>query len=56
MSYALTLGQIHILSEEAENSLTEECGCDDARSGCRPAYVFSVAGQVQFRTALKHLS
>ena len=55
MSYTLTLGSLHVLTEEAE-SVQKECSCDEARLGCTPSFVFSVAGQVGFRTALHHLS
>jgi hypothetical protein len=30
--------------------------CEEARHGCTPAFVFSIQGQVHFRSALKHLT
>lgn len=55
MSYALTLGSVHVLAG-GPVSLKEDCSCEEARRGCLPAFVFSVPGQVRFRTALHHLS
>lgn len=54
MSYALTLGGIHVLNS-GPVSVRRFCSCDEARRGCVPAFVFSVPGQVRFRTALYHL-
>lgn len=55
MSYALTIGSLHILTDGAGHT-TEECECDVARDLCAPSFVFSVEGQVGFRTALEHLA
>lgn len=33
----------------------EECDCAEARRACMPTFVFSVEGQVAFRTALDHI-
>jgi hypothetical protein len=55
MSYALTLGALHVISDTAEE-LDAPCNCAEAQEQCRPSFVFSVAGQVGFRTALKHLA
>ena len=55
MSYALTLGSLHVVSDTAEE-LDAPCSCTEAHEQCRPSFVFSVAGQVGFRTALKHLA
>lgn len=54
MSYVLTLGHLHVLGGDLMR-LEEGYSCDEARRGCSPAYVFSVPGQVQFRSALHHL-
>jgi hypothetical protein len=54
MSYALTLGQVHVLSTSPV-FMKQLCSCDEARQGCIPAFVFSVPGQVRFRTSLHHL-
>jgi len=55
MGYALTLGRVHVLAG-MEGEVRHACSCDEARAGCRPAFVFSVPGQVRFRTALHHLT
>jgi len=55
MSYALTIGSEHVLTDSAGNK-TEECDCHTARELCAPSFVFSVEGQIGFRTALEHLS
>jgi hypothetical protein len=55
MSYALSISSLNILTDSADQK-TEECGCDVARDLCAPSFVFSIEGQVGFRTALEHLS
>ena len=55
MSYALTLGSLHVVADTAEE-LDETCSCTEAQEQCRPSFVFSVAGQIGFRTALRHLA
>jgi hypothetical protein len=44
------------LTEQSEVSLenAEACDCATARRACMPTYVFSIEGQVPFRTALDH--
>ncbi|MBI4022221.1 MAG: hypothetical protein HY372_02595 [Candidatus Andersenbacteria bacterium] len=54
MSYALTLGEVYVVNN-GPISVRRFCSCDEARRGCTPAFVFSVPGQVRFRTALHHL-
>jgi hypothetical protein len=56
MSYALTLGGFHVLSGGVSICVKTMCSCDEARQGCLPAFVFSVPGQVRFRTSLNHLT
>jgi len=55
MSYALTIGHLHIVPASAA-SLREYCDCETARAGLSPTYVFSVIGQIEFRMALQHLA
>ncbi|HLD25842.1 MAG TPA: hypothetical protein VJC05_02265 [Candidatus Andersenbacteria bacterium] len=55
MSYALTLGSVHVLAG-GPVVVNHTCNCEEARRGCLPAFVFSVPGQVRFRSALHHLS
>lgn len=54
MSYTLSIGQLHILGSDTEG-VKEECSCQEARYGCAPPFVYSIPGQVGFRTALHHL-
>jgi len=54
MSLALTLSHLHVLAGSPVR-VRVECSCDEARQGCTPAFVFSVPGQVRFRTSLHHL-
>ncbi|MDZ4346130.1 MAG: hypothetical protein U1E51_27270, partial [Candidatus Binatia bacterium] len=55
MSYVLTVGSLHFLPGEALR-VQEECSCEEARQGCLPSFVFSLEGQIRFRTALRHLA
>lgn len=45
------------LTTQSEVSLekAETCDCATARRACMPTFVFSVEGQVAFRTALDHI-
>ena len=55
MSYALSLGSLHVLGEGAAPRI-REASCHGAKEQCTPSFVFSVDGQVGFRSALEHLS
>lgn len=55
MSYTLSLGSIHVISDGFLPH-TETCTCQQARDWCAPSFVFSIAGQVGFRVALRHLA
>lgn len=55
MSYALTIGSVHVLTDMAEKTEVQ-CDCHGARDFCMPSFVFSVEGQIGFRTALQHLA
>ncbi len=55
MSYAITVGHLHFLPLDVTTVQTD-CSCEDARHGCSPTYVFSIVGQISFRTALNHLA
>lgn len=55
MSYALTIGSLHLLADSA-GPITEACDCHATRDLCTPSFVFSVDGQVGFRSALEHLA
>jgi len=54
MPSVIGLGYADIQSQVAQQS-QNECDCTDARRGCMPTFVFSVEGQVSFRSALDHL-
>lgn len=43
-------------SQEILQSTHKECDCAGARRGCMPTFVFSVEGQVMFRSALAHIT
>lgn len=55
MSYTLTFGPLHILSS-TPGQVREDCSCHEAKNWCAPSFVFSVHGQVHFRSALNHLA
>lgn len=44
-----------VASEETAQHSQKDCDCAEARRGCMPTFVFSVEGQVSFRSALAHL-
>ena len=54
MSYVLRVGSL-VISTTYQVPRREPCTCQEAEKGCRPAYVFSINGQVRFRHALDHL-
>jgi hypothetical protein len=54
MAYALSIGSL--LVTNGPTHVKEECTCQEARHGCTPAFVFSVPGQIGFRSALNHLT
>ena len=54
MPSVIGLGYLNVEQNVAQRS-QQECDCVDARRGCMPTFVFSVEGQVAFRTALHHL-
>ncbi len=55
MSLALTIGRLHVVAA-GPIQVEEDCSCEEAQKACTPAFVFSVPGQVRFRTALHHLT
>jgi len=55
MSYVLNVGAIQAYPLEAETEKVTYT-CHDARQACRPTFVFSISGQVNFRSALHHLN
>jgi len=55
MSYTFTLGSLHVIPNGSVG-LEEEYDCKEAKDGCAPSFVFSIAGQVGFRSALDHLT
>jgi len=56
MSYALTLDPFLSLADTQVTHHTDTCACADARALCAPSFVFSIEGQVGFRSALRHLA
>jgi hypothetical protein len=54
MPSVIGLGYVAV-EEEAGQLSHKACDCSDARRGCMPTFVFSVEGQVAFRTALGHI-
>lgn len=54
MPYTLTREYAHAMSNHATTEYVR-CDCRSARRGCAPSYVFSVSGQVGFRSALVHV-
>lgn len=55
MAYTLTIGSLYVVTN-GPLPVNEACSCEEARHGCTPSYVFSVSGQVGFRTALNHIA
>jgi hypothetical protein len=55
MSYALTIGNLHILPVSAQPT-TPECTCEEAKRALMPAFVFSITSQIKFRIALHHIA
>ena len=54
MAYRVAIGRVHVWGDSFDGA-TNQYNCKQARGGCRPAYVFSIAGQVAFRSSLNHL-
>ena len=54
MAYGVAIGRVYVWGDGVDGA-NNLCDCKQARGGCRPAYVFSVAGQVAFRLSLTHL-
>jgi hypothetical protein len=54
MAYHLGIGRVHVWSFDGFR-VKSRCNCKQAKGGCRPAFVFSIPGQVGFRTSLNHL-
>ena len=54
MASALSVGGWPIVTN-GQIRIKHECSCQEARHGCTPAFVFSIPGQVGFRTSLHHL-
>lgn len=55
MAYVVTLGPLHVMPGMPASAV-ETCTCRQARQRCAPPFVFSIPGQVGFRTALQHLT
>ena len=53
MPYSIAIGPLQAVPESAITKYT--CTCSEAQKGCMPSFVYSVAGQVGFRTSLDHL-
>lgn len=53
MSYSIAIGPLQIVQETA--TTPRSCSCSEIQKKCTPSFVFSVAGQVGFRSALDHL-
>jgi len=53
MSYSIAIGPLQVVPDSAV--IRRECSCSEAHKGCMPSFVYSVAGQVGFRTSLDHL-
>ncbi|MEK7556689.1 MAG: hypothetical protein AAB538_01810 [Patescibacteria group bacterium] len=54
MPSLIGLGYLTVDTEVRQQS-QKECDCTEARRGCMPTFVFSVEGQVAFRSALDHI-
>ena len=55
MAIAITIGSSHILAARPRH-MADDCTCETAKKRCMPPYVFSISGQVRFRSALEHAS
>lgn len=55
MVYHLSVSRVHVWGDASPSNVKSVCDCRQARGGCRPAFVFSVPGQVAFRRSLRHL-
>ena len=55
MVYKLAINKVHVWGDSSSN-IQIGLDCKQARGGCRPAFVFSVPGQVGFRKSLNHLN
>lgn len=56
MSYTLALEPLSPLLDSPQTPKSEACDCASARVLCAPSFVFSIEGQVGFRSALRHLA
>ena len=54
MGYALSIGSITVFESDPID-LNIDCCCDEAQAGCTPSFVYSIPGQVDFRSSLHHL-
>lgn len=54
MAYSLSIGLAQVAPFN-QYTREEVCTCHQAQKACMPAFVFSIPGQVNFRTALDHL-
>lgn len=55
MNYSLLIGHWRII-EDSLLYVPERCTCEAAKHACAPSFVFSVPSQIQFRSALHHLT
>lgn len=53
MSYSIAIGPLQIIHDTA--APPRSCSCSEAHKKCMPSFVYSVSGQVGFRSALGHL-
>ncbi len=53
MSYSIAIGPLQLVTENTFE--VRPFSCQQAYKGCMPSFVFSIAGQVGFRSALDHL-
>lgn len=56
MNYALTFESFSSLVNAPVKTHDAECECAEARALCAPSFVFSIEGQIGFRSALRHLA
>lgn len=56
MSYALAFEPFPSFADATLAPSTEDCDCAHARALCAPSFVFSIEGQIGFRSALRHLA
>jgi|GEM_PF-6140193 hypothetical protein len=56
MVYRLAISEVNVWGDSSSSINTDDINnCKQAKGGCRPAFVFSVPGQIAFRHSLSHL-